>query len=84
MDKNCGSCTYLDLSTGDLSGKYYCKKKYDRHLATDNVCYSYTKAYSRSSGEYNNAIDYSKNKGIVALIFENGEQYQFEYAEVIY
>ena len=62
MDKNCGSCTYLDLSTGDLSGKYYCKKIYDRHLATDNVCYSYTKAYSRSTGEYNNAVDYSKNK----------------------
>ena len=39
MDKNCGSCTYLDLSTGDIYGKYYCKKKYDRHLATDNVCY---------------------------------------------
>lgn len=62
MDKNCGSCTYLDLSTGDIYGKYYCKKKYDRHLSTDNVCYSYTKAYSRSNGEYNNAIDYSKNK----------------------
>ena len=62
MDKNCGSCTYLDLTTGDIYGRYYCKKKYDRHKSTDNICYSYTKAYSRSSGEYHNAIDYSKNK----------------------
>lgn len=63
MDKNCGSCTYLDLNYGgDCNGKYYCNKKWERHLATDIACSNYTKAYSRSSSSYNNAIDYSKSK----------------------
>ena len=62
MEKNCGSCTYLDLSTGDIYGKYYCNKRRCRHLATDTICSNYTKADSRSVGEYENAIDYSKCK----------------------
>ena len=63
MDKRCGSCTYLDLDYGgDCYGKYYCNKKWDRHLATDTACSSYTKAYSRSSSSINNAIDYSNSK----------------------
>ena len=56
MEKNCGSCTYLDLSTGDIYGKYYCNKRWCRHLATDTICSNYTKADSRSVGEYENAI----------------------------
>ena len=36
MSKICGSCTYLDLDYGgNCYGKYYCNKKYDRHLATE-------------------------------------------------
>lgn len=63
MDKRCGSCTYLDLDYGgDCYGKYYCNKKWDRHLATDTACSSYTKAYSRSNSSINNAIDYSNSK----------------------
>ena len=63
MDKNCGSCTYLDLNYGgDYNGKYYCNKKWERHLATDTACSNYTKAYSRSSSSYDNAIDFSKSK----------------------
>ena len=62
MSKICGSCTYLDLSTGNCYGKYYCNKKYDRHLATDTACSSYTKAYSRSSSALKNAVDFSNSK----------------------
>ena len=62
MDKICGSCTYLDLSDGNCYGKYYCNKKWDRHLATDTACGSYTKAYSRDRGTIENAIDFSKVK----------------------
>ena len=62
MDKICGSCTYLDLSDGNCYGKYYCNKKWERHLATDPACYSYTKAYSRDSGTIKNALDFSKSK----------------------
>ena len=60
MDKYCGNCTYLDLSTGNCYGKYYCNKKWDRHLATDSACSSYTKAYSRSS-TIKNAVDFSNS-----------------------
>lgn len=62
MDKVCGSCTYLDLSDGNCYGKYYCNKKYERHLATDTACSSYTKSYSRDNGTIKNAIDFSKSK----------------------
>lgn len=63
MSKICGSCTYLDLDYGgDCYGKYYCNKKWDRHLATDTACSSYTKAYSRSNSTINNAIDFSNSK----------------------
>ena len=61
MEKSCGSCTYLDLSDGNCYGKYYCNKKWERHLATDTACSSYTKAYSRSSGAVKNAIDFSNS-----------------------
>ena len=62
MSNICGSCTYLDLSTGNCYGKYYCNKKWDRHLATDTACSSYTKAYSRSNSSINNAVDFSNSK----------------------
>ena len=63
MSKICGSCTYLDLDYGgNCYGKFYCNKKWDRHLATDTACSSYTKAYNRSSSAINNAIDFSNSK----------------------
>lgn len=63
MSKICGSCTYLDLDYGgNCYGKYYCNKKWDRHLATDTACSSYTKAYNRSNSTINNAIDFSNSK----------------------
>jgi len=63
MDKICGSCTYLDLDYGgNCYGKYYCNKKWDRHLATDTACSSYTMAYSRSKSAIDNAIDFSNSK----------------------
>ena len=62
MDKICGSCTYLDLSDGNCYGKYYCNKKWERDLAFDPACGSYTKAYSRDRGTIENAIDFSKGK----------------------
>ena len=63
MSNICGSCTYLDLSYGgNCYGKYYCNKKWERHLATDTACSSYTKAYSRDISTINNAIDFSNSK----------------------
>lgn len=61
MVEVCASCTYLDLSDGNCYGKYYCNKKWERHLATDYKCSSYTKAYSRDEGTINNAIDFSNS-----------------------
>lgn len=59
MANYCGECTYLDLNTGDIYGKFYCDKKYERHLATDPECGRFCKAYSRDSGTIQNAYRYS-------------------------
>ena len=61
MDKFCGNCTYLDVSSGNCYGKFYCSKKWERHLATDNACSSYTKAYSRDRNTVKNAVDFSNS-----------------------
>ena len=58
---NCGECTYLDISSGNSSGAFWCEKKLERHLATDIECGSFCRAYSRSSSSINNAIEYSNN-----------------------
>lgn len=58
---NCAECTYLDLSDGNSYGEYYCNKKWERHLATDPQCGSFCKAYRRSQGAINNAIDCSNS-----------------------
>lgn len=62
MSKFCGECTYLDLSTGNSSGKYYCEKKWERHLATDPECGSFCQAYRRDYSTIKNAIDFSNEK----------------------
>lgn len=61
MANNCGECTYLDLDTGDIYGKFYCDKKWERHLATDPECGSFCRAYSRDSGTIKNAYRYSND-----------------------
>lgn len=61
MSKFCGQCTYLDLNTGDLEGKFYCEKKWERHLATDNECGSFCTAYSRDYNTIMNAYRYSQD-----------------------
>lgn len=58
----CVECTYLDLSTGDCYGEYFCEKKYERHSPIDPTCGSFTRAYSRSSSEINNAKDFYNSK----------------------
>ena len=59
MSKTCGECTYLDLSDGDIYGKFYCEKKYERHLSTDVECGSFCTAYSRDYYTIQNAHRYS-------------------------
>lgn len=61
MARYCGECTYLDLTTGDIYGKFYCEKRYERHGASDLECSNFCTAYSRSSSEINNAIEYTKD-----------------------
>ena len=61
MSRFCGECTYLDLSTGDIYGKFYCERRYERHTANDVECSSYCTAYSRSDSEIRNAMEYSKD-----------------------
>lgn len=59
--KYCSECTYLDLSTGDLYGKFWCDARLERHSACDLECYRFCKAYSRSSSETESAYQYSKD-----------------------
>ena len=61
MPKTCGECTYLDLSNGDIYGKFYCEKKWERHLSTDIECGSFCRAYSRDYNTIRNANEYSIN-----------------------
>ena len=61
MSNYCGECTYLDLSTGDIYGKFYCDKKWERHLSTDIECGSFCRAYSRDSSTIQNAYRYSND-----------------------
>lgn len=60
MSKFCGECTYLDLSTGDIYGKFYCEKRYERHTANDVECSRFCTAYSRSDSEIKSAMEYSR------------------------
>ena len=57
----CSECTYLDLSSGNGSGAFWCEKKLERHLATDIECSRFCRAYNRNSSSIKNAIEYSNN-----------------------
>jgi len=57
----CAECTYLDLEDKDSSGKFWCDKQLERHLAFDPECWRFCKAYNREYCSIKNAIDYSKN-----------------------
>lgn len=61
MANYCSDCTYLDLSTGDLYGKFWCEKRLERHQANEIECYRFCKAYSRSSNEADSAYQYSRD-----------------------
>ena len=61
MSRFCGECTYLDLNTGDIYGKFYCEKRYERHTANDVECSRFCTAYSRSDSEIRNAMEYSSD-----------------------
>ena len=60
MSKTCSECTYLNIDHDHVYGKYYCDKLGERHYATDEVCYRYCPAYTRSSNDSKNAFDISK------------------------
>ena len=51
MSKTCSECTYLNIDHDHVYGKYYCDKLGERHYATDEVCYRYCPAYTRSSND---------------------------------
>ena len=64
MANKCSECTYLKIdgySDPDSNGRFYCEKKYERHLATDIECSRFCRAYSRSYGTIKNAEDYSNS-----------------------
>lgn len=61
MSRICAECTYLDISSGDTYGKFYCEKKWERHLATDTECGNFCKAYNRDNSSIRNAIEYSNS-----------------------
>ncbi|MBQ9072498.1 MAG: hypothetical protein IJY25_05020 [Bacilli bacterium] len=56
----CSECTYLDLTSHDLNGKFWCETRLERHSACDLECYRFCRAYSRSSSEAESAYRYSK------------------------
>ena len=62
MTNYCGECTYLELDTGDIYGKFYFEKQCERHLATDVECNRFCKAYSRDYASIKNAYDFSNQK----------------------
>ena len=59
LESYCAACTYLG-ENGDYEGKYYCSEKGEDHYATDNKCYSFCEAYSRSNSSRQNMFDYSR------------------------
>lgn len=64
MAHRCSECTYLDIDRNcdpDSNGKFYCNKRYERHLATDIECGRFCEAYSRDSGTIRNAEEYSNS-----------------------
>lgn len=61
MSRYCSECTYLDLTSGNSSGDFWCEKRLERHRANDIECSRFCEAYSRSSSEANSAYEYSKN-----------------------
>lgn len=67
MANYCSECTYLDLDTGDIYGKFWCDGKLERHLANELACYRFCKAYNRNSSvadsAYNYSIEHSSSSG---------------------
>lgn len=61
MSNDCAKCTYLDLNSGDIYGKFYCEKKWERHLASDPNCSNFCIAYSRDYNTIENAYRYSND-----------------------
>lgn len=59
MANYCSECTYLDLSTGDIYGEFWCDKKLERHKANELECYRFCRAYSRDSSVAKSAYQYS-------------------------
>ena len=65
----CSECTYLDLSSGDLYGNFWCEKRLERHSACDLECHRFCRAYSRSSSESESAYQYSKDHSSSGLCY---------------
>lgn len=59
MSNYCSECTYLDLSSGDIYGKFWCEKRLERHLANELECNRFCRAYSRDSSVERSAYEYS-------------------------
>ena len=57
----CSECTYLKTDDPDSYGRFYCEKKYERHLATDIECGRFCRAYSRDNGTIRNTEEYSNS-----------------------
>lgn len=47
----CSECTYLNTNDPDLYGRYWCDKRLERTLATNEACYRFCTAYSRKKLE---------------------------------
>ena len=55
----CSECTYLNLESCDLYGKFWCEKRLERHSADEKECNRFCKAYSRDQSVSNSAYKYS-------------------------
>lgn len=58
----CSECTYLKPDSEDLYGRYWCETRLERVLATDEECYRFCRAYSRSSSTSEKFEKISKDK----------------------
>lgn len=63
----CSECTYLNLDSKDIYGKFWCEKRLERHMANELECNRFCKAYSRdenvSKSAYQYSVEHSSDSG---------------------
>lgn len=59
MSHYCCDCTYLDLDSANIYGKFWCQLRLERHMANEIECGRFCKAYYRTPSVAESAKKYS-------------------------